>query len=214
MNDQWKEQLELHRTKRREVIIMEAKRLFLEKGLSAVTLKEIVEACGISKVTYYKYFRSLDEIIFEVQMDMLKSFMKEINAVPLKGDCGFEKLTNLLARTMEVSQLHSSYIRFIAAFDHYYTESYPTTELEERFRMFVQRGQPFYVLIQEGIKDGSIRLDIDAKVLTYTLSNMFLATLQRLTVRGKLLHQDQGVDPAIIMKQAIEVMLAYLKPIK
>jgi AcrR family transcriptional regulator len=213
VDPKWREQLEQHRNKRREDIIQGAQQLFLERGLSSVTLKDVVDFCGISKVTLYKYFRSLDEIIFEVQINVLSAFWRVVTLHYPEGASGYEKFRQLLEHMISASEQHASYVRFIAMFDAFYRESYVNAELENRYISFL-RGDthPFYALLDEGITDGSIRSDIDINVLTFTLSNVVIATLQRMTVRGKLLHLDQGVEPAFILQHMMDMVLTYLKP--
>ncbi|OBZ19294.1 hypothetical protein A8L34_07215 [Bacillus sp. FJAT-27264] len=212
MEPKWKEQLELHRNQRREDIIQHAKQLFLEHGLTTVTLKDIVEACGISKVTLYKYFRSLDEIIFEVEIEILSAWLEKVNQATHQGNSGYEKLQFLLEEQILDSKGSKDAIRFIAMFDTLYQEEYPTPELENRYRSFL-RGvpHPFLSSLQEGVNDGSIRQDIDVKAMGYTISNVVNATKQRMMLRGKLLHQDQDTDPAIVMRHMVDMILAYVK---
>ncbi|MCU6707760.1 TetR/AcrR family transcriptional regulator [Paenibacillus sp. J5C_2022] len=212
MNAKWKEQLEQHRSQRREDIISSAQDLLLERGLSAVTLKDIVEHCGISKVTLYKYFRSYEEIIFEVQMNVLRTWMEGIYRVAAKGGSGLEKLRSLLEHMVSHSEQNPNAIRFIAIFDAYYRDNYPTAELEQRYRSFLKGGpHPFFALLQQGVDDGSIRSDIDLNELTYTLSNIVIATLQRMILRGQLLKQDQGVEPSAILEHMVAMVLTYVK---
>ncbi|WP_042164530.1 TetR/AcrR family transcriptional regulator [Paenibacillus gorillae] len=212
METKWKEQLEQHRNQRREDIKEVAKRLFIERGLTSVTLKDVVEACGISKVTLYKYFRSLEEIIFEVEIDILSAWVIRMEQTTLQGKNGYEKLQFLLEETVRGSLDNADTIKFIAMFDMLYQENYPTPELESRYRTFLRSvPHPFLMLLQEGVEDGSIRKDIDVKVLGYTLSNVVNATEQRMTLRGKLLHLDQTIDPAIVLDQMVHMILAYVK---
>lgn len=212
MEPKWKEQLEHHRNKRREDIIQTAKELFMEGGLSTVTLKDIVEASGISKVTLYKYFGSLDEIIFEVQIEVLTAWMERTSRTIHQGDSGYEKLRSLLEEQILSAKENKNLIRFVAMFDTLYQEKYPTPELEARFRTFLKSGpHPFVSLIQEGIDDGSIRQDLDVKDIGYTISNLVNATQQRMILRGELLHQDQGVDPAVVLRHMVDMILAYVK---
>ena len=57
------------RKEQRSLQILEAaKRVFVEKGYGAVTLKDIVEETGMSRGWIYLYFQSKDEI-FEALLD-------------------------------------------------------------------------------------------------------------------------------------------------
>lgn len=47
-------------------ILSVARRLFAESGFCAVTVKEVAEACGLSRGGFYRHFSSTDEIFAEI----------------------------------------------------------------------------------------------------------------------------------------------------
>ena len=51
---------------KRKFILDTAKKVFMEKGFKRVTMKDIVEACDISRGGLYLYFASTEEIFLEV----------------------------------------------------------------------------------------------------------------------------------------------------
>jgi AcrR family transcriptional regulator len=51
---------------KRELILTRAKQVFIRKGFAAVTMKDIIEECGISRGGLYLYFQSVDEIFMHV----------------------------------------------------------------------------------------------------------------------------------------------------
>lgn len=51
---------------KKELILKGAKTVFIRKGFSRVTMKDIIEECGISRGGLYLYFSSADEIFVEV----------------------------------------------------------------------------------------------------------------------------------------------------
>ncbi|MGC6770432.1 TetR/AcrR family transcriptional regulator [Enterococcus sp. LJL128] len=53
------------RKMKREAILESARKVFSEKGLIDVTMKDIIEECGISRGGIYLYFDSVDEIFIE-----------------------------------------------------------------------------------------------------------------------------------------------------
>lgn len=111
------------------------------------------------------------------------------------------------------SKQYASYVRFIAMFDTKYHENYADEFLEGRFISFMRsRTHPYYELLEEGIRDGSIRSDIEVQILTFTLSNVVMATLQRMILRGKVLHLDQGVEPDVVLDHMLDMALTFLKP--
>lgn len=52
--------------KKKQYILNTARKVFMEKGYSAVTMKDIVDACEISRGGLYLYFGSTDELFREV----------------------------------------------------------------------------------------------------------------------------------------------------
>lgn len=51
---------------KRNLILEESKKVFIEKGFMRVSMKDIVEACGISRGGLYLYFNSTSEIFLEI----------------------------------------------------------------------------------------------------------------------------------------------------
>lgn len=51
---------------KKQFILNEARKVFMEKGFSNVTMKDIVDACEISRGGLYLYFSSTTEIFLEV----------------------------------------------------------------------------------------------------------------------------------------------------
>ena len=54
---------------KRKFILDTARKVFVEKGFKNVTMKDIVEACEISRGGLYLYFDSTEQILMEVLQD-------------------------------------------------------------------------------------------------------------------------------------------------
>ena len=63
-------------------ILETARKVFIEKGYKRVTMKDIVDACGISRGGLYLYFNNTGEIFLEV----MKMDNQESGGL-LPGDC-------------------------------------------------------------------------------------------------------------------------------
>ena len=64
----------------RALIQKEALRLFLEKGFEATTIEEIAEAAEISPSTFFNYFPTKEEVVFQDELDPL--ILAAFNAQP------------------------------------------------------------------------------------------------------------------------------------
>jgi len=51
---------------KKKYIVETARDVFIEKGYKNVTMKDIVDACGISRGGLYLYFSGTDELFLEV----------------------------------------------------------------------------------------------------------------------------------------------------
>jgi AcrR family transcriptional regulator len=71
---------ERKKLKTRALIQREAMRLFLERGFEATTIEEIAEAAEISPSTFFNYFPSKEEVVFQDELDPL--ILAAFNAQP------------------------------------------------------------------------------------------------------------------------------------
>ena len=63
--------------KKRNLILDCAEKVFSQKGSSVVTMKDIIEACNISRGGIYLYFSSTDEIFMEVIKSHHQTYLKK-----------------------------------------------------------------------------------------------------------------------------------------
>jgi AcrR family transcriptional regulator len=208
----WEQELEEQRNRRREEIIRAAQELFLENDLSGVTMKDIGQKLGISRVTLYKYYNSIDELAFEVQMKVLEDLFEYINS-HTTGENAIEILRNMLLAWWEFTKIEPSHLRFIGLFDHYYRDRYPTHELEERYRKFIACSFPSTVqFIREGILESSIRSDLNPVKTSAMIANTMMSMTQRMASRGHILRLEQEIDPNEMLLQLIDMIMDYLNP--
>ncbi|MDP4091779.1 MAG: TetR/AcrR family transcriptional regulator [Bacillota bacterium] len=211
MKDDWEKELNRQRDSRRNEIICSAEKLFLLRDLPGVSMMDIASNVGISRVTLYKYYNSIDEIAFEVQMKILKA--KEIvsRKAAAIGTNALEKVRNVLLAQFDLYRKRTDSFRYIGLFDHYYRHNYPTKELEERYRDFLKDCPPIPELINEGLEDGSIRSDIPAHKLAVFIGNSFISVAERMASRGNILRHEQNIDPDEQVLQVIEMIVEYIK---
>ncbi|WP_234553857.1 TetR/AcrR family transcriptional regulator [Thermus caliditerrae] len=63
-------------TTTRDRILEEAARLFTQKGYEATSVQDLAEVLGLSKAALYHYFRSKEEILYEVSLLALRGLVE------------------------------------------------------------------------------------------------------------------------------------------
>jgi AcrR family transcriptional regulator len=84
---------ERKKLKTRAGIQREAMRLFLEKGFAATTIEEIAEAAEISPSTFFNYFPTKEDVVFQDELDPL--ILAAFNAQP-EGTNAIRALRNAM----------------------------------------------------------------------------------------------------------------------
>lgn len=66
--------------KTREKLVETAKQIIYEKGLTNTSVDEITEKCGVSKGTFYTYFKRKEDVVFELSRGMFDEIMRDAKA--------------------------------------------------------------------------------------------------------------------------------------
>lgn len=139
--------------RRRKEIFDASVHLFLEKGFSQTSLREIAEAAGIGKSTLYDYFRSKDEILvsyFESEIQKITDRAQEIARQEL----------SISEKLRQIMQMHLEYL--IANKNFYLKLMVASQTLSLGSQEKIQAKRHGYqdmlrALIEEGIGKGELR---------------------------------------------------------
>ncbi|MCP8969521.1 TetR/AcrR family transcriptional regulator [Ectobacillus ponti] len=211
MDETWKQSLAEHRSSRRQQLIESALALFLERDLANVTMTDIVARAGISRVTLYKYFKSIHEIAFEVQMKVIREMNVLLREWMLAGRTGADKLDLFFEGALWFYDTHPHSLRFMGLFDHYYRNTYPNAQLEEAYRTFLNGEGKLPVPLAEGITDGSLHYEGDTQLLVSTIANVFLSVGQRMAARGHLIGPEHSIPPRAVLVQTLQIVQSFLR---
>ena len=130
-----------------------AEDLFSKYGYKAVSMDEIADAAGISKMTIYKYFPSKEDLFFKVLQDIVDKSYNHIEARLKTIDGTIEKIDELLNYGIETTR------HFSLAFYKDVMENSILADkiIEEKKR----RGKEiFLAIIRDGKNRGEVR-DVD-----------------------------------------------------
>lgn len=181
MNNNWHLNIS---NKNREEILETGKKLFLINSFHDVKITDICSIAGVSRVTFYKYFNTMDELIFEVQMDILKSMLMFIRDKSDLTSNGKDSLKSVLYAWISFAKEHKEEMKFIVSFDLYYSSYDLNEQLKLKYKSFTKEDYNQSLLraaLDKGIKDGSLRENINASKTGMYIYQTVMGLLQRMS---------------------------------
>jgi len=94
---------EEEQNRRRKEIFNASVHLFLEKGFTETSMREIADAAGIGKSTLYYYFKSKDEIL-------ISYFRNELTKITLRAEEIAEQNLSIVEKLRNIMQMHLAYL--------------------------------------------------------------------------------------------------------
>ncbi|WP_211745530.1 TetR/AcrR family transcriptional regulator [Paenibacillus sp. Marseille-Q4541] len=208
----WSRELEQQREKRRTELLEASRKLFLEKDLHAVTMRDIAAEVGISTVTLYKYYKSIDVLAFEVLLQLFEEMKAFFQVKELEEGDPLKRIELFLGRFHDYLYEKPDHLRFQAMFDHYYRKEYPQIDQVNLFRDRISNDTlPLLEILEKAQQDGMARTDYTAEELTSWMMNLLMAMSHRLASRGHLLEQESKLSTEGLMKVTREAILQYIK---
>jgi AcrR family transcriptional regulator len=129
-----KERKERERERRKQQIIVAAKRVFSEKGFNRATMEDIAREAELSPGTLYLYFKNKEELYASLSVRILQYINIRMEHVVTAVDTGpKEKLTQLIQDAPLRTRMGQAARESVARFDEKRIAEQLGTILKERF---------------------------------------------------------------------------------
>jgi len=137
---------------KKKFILETARKVFMEKGYKRVTMKDIVEACDISRGGLYLYFNGTDEIFMEV-LKMESEEADDVFSGSIKEDATATDILTLFLQEQKKELLRKNNNLVQATYEFYFENDLPKKDniLKNQFDTAVLIIQK---LIEEGVENG------------------------------------------------------------
>ena len=169
----------------RERLLKSALDIFNEKGYAATSVREIVEAAGVTKPALYYYFRSKEGIYMELFKEPFKLLEKMLNETVQEALSAQERIHHLF---------DSIFVLF--------TENLKTARLMYSIYYGPPQGAPFFdfegdhlkvrevvgLIVKDGIKSGEFR-EVDPNVFMWALNGALNFVLEE-----QLCHRSPQIE--------------------
>jgi AcrR family transcriptional regulator len=175
--------------KNKEKLILDsAVALFTTKGYQATRMEDVAKRAGISKGLTYFYYKNKEDLFMALSKKAFDQFKEEFREVlRSKGKNGMEMLTDLVGKIINFSKEQPVYYHAVLNFldvlkkyndqalrrgiDPMILDSIHFHKLLEIHHEPVKLG---IQMVSQGIKDGSIRPELQPEVAFYTIWSMII----------------------------------------
>lgn len=180
---------------KKKYILETARKVFMEKGYKNVTMKDIVEACDISRGGLYLYFNSTAEIFREV-MHMESEEADDVFSDSIREDATATEILALFLKEQKKELLSKKDNLAIATYEYYFGEDVPKKDniLKRQFDSAVKIIEK---LIETGVENGEFYCE-DCRSAARNI--MFL--LEGLKISAHTI----GVTPEMVDRELIFIL--------
>jgi AcrR family transcriptional regulator len=152
---------------RRRQIIRRSAQLFDEYGYHNATMEDIAQSVEIQKSTLYYYFRSKDQILFEIHQEFIELLIERHLADRSSQPRASLRLLGIMTAILELMDDYRGHVRVF--FEHH-------RELDSAQRRSISERRDYYreiveEVLVEGIRSGEFR-DLDVRLTTMQIFGM------------------------------------------
>ncbi len=204
------------REKKKLLIIDKARYIFLQKGLFNTVMDDIANEVGLTRRTLYRYFETKEELAYETTIQLLNEWNDYHETVfrSLKGD-SIERFETFLMKLIDYMAIRIDVMKYLGEFDFYFKDertSVALTDSMERFNNVILKSDALLTdLLVSGIKDGSMKTDMNVSLMVATISNVLWSFGQRIAIRGDMIHEETGIEAIELIKKQVEIYVTAIK---
>lgn len=183
----------------RIVISAEAAKLFKEKGFGGSTMRDLAEKVGIEAASIYNHFRSKDEILETICLDIAEKFDAQLTFIEKEKISNTEKIEALIAFHVQMVIEDANAVSVLNN-DWKFLSEEKIIDFKNRRNNYEKR---FAALITKGISDGSFR-KVNVSIALFTiLSSLRWVELWYKPSRG-VTKEDLAKDISAILMNGVK----------
>lgn len=191
-----------------DLIIEKSLSLFLEKSISAITIRDIANSIDIGEATIYRYFDNKDNIM-NLCAHLLEKKVYDGYFNLKNNKSGYEMIEDFYKNYLVIFKSHPEYFKFINEYDAYLLSKMikPSSEYEDLINKFHSL---FIEIFNIGLNDKSIKPIDDIDTFYFATSKALLELCKKECV-GFNIVSDDGSNSEKIIKRLIDISLKELK---
>lgn len=140
--------------------------LFAEHGYAQTSVQQIVDAAGVTKGALYHYFKSKDDLLFDIYDRLLSMQREHLDAIVARG-LGAEQTVRLICEDVIVTSIEGLADGAVFFRSQHMLSQKRQREVKQRRRDY---NGAFEAVLEQGRADGLFRTDIPLAIL---IANFF-----------------------------------------
>jgi AcrR family transcriptional regulator len=197
------ERKEREKEQRRKDILYAAEKIISAKGYWDTTMDDVAAGAELSKGTIYLYFKTKEELYYAITLRGLQILTDLSRKAAGNGKNGLEKVYLIGQAFLEFSK---NYPLYFNALSYYEIKDNDFSNAESVVSQCDSEGyEALDTLIQAirtGIRDGSIKPDIDPIKTAIILWGQSSGVIQLVALKGEHLEKRHGMDMSTIIEDA------------
>ena len=158
----------------RERLLESAIDIFNQRGYAASTVREIVEASGVTKPVLYYYFGSKEGIYTEIMTQVLENFRQSLAEPGLPGNNSRARIQHLCEKIYTMAHENVKVVRLIHAIFYGPPQGAPPCFRPETFHDLFH--EAIVRLVREGIRSGEFN-GTREDIMAYAIEGVFNFTI-------------------------------------
>lgn len=193
------------RSVHREQIAAAASRLFLEKGVTAVTMDDIAAEAGYSKATLYVYFRNKEALVGHLTLESMEKLRRAIVSA-LEGQGETRAQYRLICRALAEYQAAYPFY-FKTALERIPVEPEPCLpEERETYRVGEAINEALEAFLRRGMERGDLRRDLAILPTIFTFWGALSGLILLADQKEVYLRQAAGLSREAFLDHGMELL--------
>lgn len=157
-----------HYNRQVELILSAAEHIFIQKGIEKVSFSDIAAASHIMRSTLYKYFKSKEQILWEIYHRKIKELESGLIArYQQTNQTTLDRIESYFDYFLTIFQNDSSHFLFQNLFEQIYSDAttkYGATAYTRTFNPGEFGSTSSVAFLSQNFHDGSVRTDLDPHI--------------------------------------------------
>lgn len=198
---------ERERLAREEDILNAAESIFSTVGVDEASMEEIARKAQFTRKTVYQYFNSKEALLSAVVLRGFKTLLSSLQQEEHISSSGFDKLRVLGRAYYQFYRDHSAFFGLMnhSARVKAAGEDATKKEFDEVDKALFQLVS---TAIAEGKADGTIRMDMDEAMGTFSIIFALTGFFYQMSITGKSFTEHLSIDNDRFVQYTLDLLLA------